>query len=510
MSEAPYPPVPPANGQQPAANPYAYAPQQRRQRPQTPTTQAVRHGIILGGVTYGVALVIALVIFLIMLTQTQAPQVMEAMYFIFGIANLALGGGITLNASAGGVPLAVGSLSLSLPFVTGLLIVALAVFFLVRALRQGKRFETTKTFLLTIVIAVITATGIDIILGLGFSPNMSANLPGPLANVVSGEARLGMSFAGVALSLLFVYLITVGLYQLYRLNPETPAQVWALRSREALPALGWLHTGAFVILTILYFVYTLVKGAPFGTTLVIFLLLAGFFFLAGPALLAGAPLIVQTPPEMLSSLLKAVSLPDVPGGTPHDADALAAISGISGQHASSKGSMATTIYSMLPGWAVLVVILATLGLLVAIAMYVGRSLPPAPMTRTALFVGVFTAAGMAAMLFCQFGLIATTPVTGRFQMIGVHLGTSAVIAFIGWALALELISRYSHEIAHAVEQGVTANAPATFQQPPAPGPSSPDVPAPGAPAPGPSAPGTSTQGTPAPGQSAPGSSPLGN
>lgn len=463
MSDAPYAPVPPAGGQQPPASPYAYAPQQRSIRPQTPTTLAVRHGVVLGGVTYGVALIIALVIFLIMLTQTEAPKVMEAMYFIFGIANLALGGGVTLNASAGGVPVALGTLSLSLPFITGLLIVAVVAFFLVRALRQGQRFESTKSFLLTITIGVLTTTGIDIILGLGFSLQMRVDLPGPLADVLSGDTRLGMSFTGVVLSLLFVYLITVGLYQLSRLTPDTPAQVWALRSREALPALGWLHTGAFIIVTVLYFVYTLAKGAPFGRTLALYLLLAGFFFLAGPALLAAAPLTIKTPPEILSSLIQSASLPGLPG-IPHGDEAFTAISNIGGQHASSKGSMATTIYSMLPGWGVLLVVLATLGLLVAIALYVGRSLPPAPMTRTALFVGVFTAAGMAAMLFCQFGLTAATPVTGRFQVIGVHLGTSAIIAFIGWALALELISRYSHEITHAVEHGVTASAPAAFQQ----------------------------------------------
>ncbi len=386
-------------GQQYSGPLYGSAPNQTQaQVPSfiTANATAIKHGAIAGAAMYGIALVTGLLTMFLALLAKDKLSAGE----IFASLVIAAG-----NVFGSGTVSSFGTDShfTMATYMTGAIIVGLAVFFILRKIRQGKAFDSAAGFWLATGTSWVVVYLLHVVVGL-------------LGSLGAENVRPGYGLA--FLTSFMVVLAIMGLYQIFHVEARGLVSMWLLRIREVLPYAFYLMLAHGVIMLLAILIETIVApsyGIPSGGTVKGGVVLAALFAL-GDLVLGGPALVVGLP------------FTDEP--------------------------IDFSLFSVFPAWLTIITVILGLGAGVAIALWMSKKLPPAPFIRTGVIAGVFFVIAIYAIIFARLslvGLISSGPISPL-----------AILVYPLWGVAIELISRFAGPIMSTMKAGASASAPSQF------------------------------------------------
>lgn len=376
---------------------------------------AIKSGVIAGGVYYAASIVVALI--MVSLIFLSAPYslggfgVFVGLMFLLGGAGFGSGAATSVTASSSsewftGADAAAGG-SLGFVFLTAGIIGAFAAYFVVKAVRKSKPLNGIIGWGVAVVSGALALLILHVVFGLIGTLGLS------FYDTVSVRPSYGFAILGALLAMVLIF----GVYQLYRIAPDSTIKLWLARLREVLPylALTYLAAGVVLLIHLLLTAVAQPGGSSSGSGIdasffasIIFLI--GHVLVLAPALLIGVPVQMYATGDMT--------------------------------HAQSM-----TAYAASPGWVTAVTILLTLAAAAFVGYVASKKLPAAPFIRTAMFGIVFFIAGIITMIVSGIGGNATAdnlPGVGGFLGKGsIAISGVLVLVMALWGVVIELISRFA-------------------------------------------------------------------
>lgn len=376
---------------------------------------AIKSGAIAGGVYYAASLLVALV--MVSLIFLSAPYslggfgVFVGLTFLLGGAGFGSGAATSVTADSNSewftsVDAAAGG-SLGFVFLTAGIVGAIAAYFAVKATRKSQPLNGIIGWAIAVVSGALSLLILHVVLGLIGTLGLS------FYDTVSVRPSYGFAILGALLAMVVIF----GVYQLYRISPDSTIKLWLARVREVLPYLGLTYLAAAVVLIIHVLLTVLaLPGGPSSGSGMDASFFAALIFLIGHVLVLAPALLVGVPVEMYAA-----------GDTAH--------------------AQSVTAYAASPGWVTAVTILLTLAAAAFVGYVASKKLPAAPFVRTAMFAVVFFIAGIITMIVSGIGGNATAdnlPGVGSFLGKGsVAISGLLVLVMALWGLVIELISRFA-------------------------------------------------------------------